>query len=134
YLALMAREPGRDRRRELSLLLCTALFQEAGLEWFEQGDVWARLATLRGNPPSLLERTAETVRRFLTTPPERVIEHLDDHFTAVTSAWVGSHRSTGAALRSLADRGLLERRLRAVLAHHILFHWNRLGIDLNDQQ
>jgi thiopeptide-type bacteriocin biosynthesis protein len=78
YLALVTREPSRDRRRELSLLLCTALFQAAGLEWFEQGDVWARLSSLRGNPPSFPERTAETVRRFLTTPPERVIEHLDD--------------------------------------------------------
>lgn len=134
YLTLVAREPGLDRRRELSLLLCAALFQAAGLEWFEQGDVWARLAALRGNPPSLLERTADTVRRFLTAPPERVIEHLDDDLAAVATEWVGSRRSTGAALRSLADRGLLERGLRAVLAHHILFHWNRLGLALDDQQ
>lgn len=37
-------------RRELSILLCTCLLRGAGLEWYEQGDVWQRVTTDR--PPA----------------------------------------------------------------------------------
>lgn len=38
-------------RRELSLLLITALQQHAGLDWFETGDVFDRVAQMRPTPP-----------------------------------------------------------------------------------
>ncbi|MGH3922345.1 MAG: methyltransferase, FxLD system, partial [Pseudonocardiaceae bacterium] len=41
-----------------------------------------------------------------------------------------SRRRTGY---NAARRGMLERGLRAVLAHHVIFHWNRLGLPHADQ-
>ena len=40
----------RDRRRELSVLLCSALMRSARQDWYEQGDVWARVAEARPLP------------------------------------------------------------------------------------
>lgn len=39
-----------DKRRELSILLCTTLMRGAGQDWYEQGDIWARLAENRPLP------------------------------------------------------------------------------------
>ncbi|WP_415840757.1 thiopeptide-type bacteriocin biosynthesis protein, partial [Nocardiopsis rhodophaea] len=41
---LAATETGRDRRREMSLLLCRTLMRAASLDHYEQGDVWDRVA------------------------------------------------------------------------------------------
>jgi protein-L-isoaspartate(D-aspartate) O-methyltransferase len=43
-------------------------------------------------------------------------------------SWTGAFHETGAALAALARHGTLTRGLRATLAHHILFAWNRAGI------
>jgi len=43
-LAYFTRSPDGEHRRELSILLCTILLRSAGLDWYEQGDVWARVA------------------------------------------------------------------------------------------
>jgi hypothetical protein len=37
-------------RRDLSLLLLSTMFTAAGLDWFERGDVFARIAALRPGP------------------------------------------------------------------------------------
>jgi protein-L-isoaspartate(D-aspartate) O-methyltransferase len=34
-------------RSEATVLLYSAMLRAAGLDWFEQGDVWAKIATLR---------------------------------------------------------------------------------------
>ncbi|MGH3991220.1 MAG: thiopeptide-type bacteriocin biosynthesis protein, partial [Pseudonocardiaceae bacterium] len=47
-----------DRRRELSILLCSILMRGAGQDWYEQGDIWARVAEHRTLPPD--------------TPPDRL--------------------------------------------------------------
>ncbi len=46
-LAYLATQNGAkaDHRRELSLLLCTRMLRAAGLDWYEQGDVWTRVAS-----------------------------------------------------------------------------------------
>lgn len=138
YLALTAQVPDSDRRRELSLLLCTALARAAGQEWYEQGDIWARLAALRGGTSTVIpirpDQTAETVRRFLSADPETAATRLDGDQAGVALKWIAAFRAAGAELRSIADQGQLERGLRAVLTHHVLFHWNRLGLALTDQQ
>ncbi|WP_264372917.1 thiopeptide-type bacteriocin biosynthesis protein [Nonomuraea phyllanthi] len=46
----LTHSPGMQRRRELSILLCTVLLRAAGLDWYEQGDVWARVADHRDLP------------------------------------------------------------------------------------
>ncbi|PZG08641.1 thiopeptide-type bacteriocin biosynthesis protein [Nonomuraea aridisoli] len=46
-------DPGRGgaHRRELSILLCTTMLRAAGLDWYEQADVWAQVADHRDAPP-----------------------------------------------------------------------------------
>jgi thiopeptide-type bacteriocin biosynthesis protein len=43
--------------------------------------------------------------------------------------WFAAFADAGRALRMLATEGTLQRGLRAVLTHQVLFHWNRLGLD-----
>src|SRR5579859_4596608 len=52
YLASERATRQPDRRRELSLLLCARMLRAAGLDWYEQGDVWARVAAHRDPPAS----------------------------------------------------------------------------------
>jgi len=42
-------------QRETSILLSGALLRGAGLDWFEQGDVWARVAALRPHQATVPE-------------------------------------------------------------------------------
>ncbi|QKG20105.1 hypothetical protein ACTIVE_1741 [Actinomadura verrucosospora] len=43
-------------RRELSIILLHALLRGAGLDWFERGDVFHRVAQLRTTPPDPYRR------------------------------------------------------------------------------
>ncbi len=70
-------------RRERSLILCTAFMRAAGLEFGEQGDVWARIAkqrcALRGElpAPSTWASFTDDVRRLLlgkACPDETAID------------------------------------------------------------
>jgi thiopeptide-type bacteriocin biosynthesis protein len=49
-LAYLRRPEPTIGRRELSVLLCGALFRAAGQAWFECGDIWHRVARLRPIP------------------------------------------------------------------------------------
>lgn len=42
---------GGDQRRELSILLCSILMRGASQDWYEQGDIWARVTEHRCPPP-----------------------------------------------------------------------------------
>ena len=119
----------RSDRQELTILLLTAMMRAAELDWFEQGDTWARIVELR--PPADLPGPDQwasvktATRRLLTvdTGPLRAggsLEPAADWFTAFERA--------GAALKELNRDGCLTRGLRAVIAHHTIFAWNRLGI------
>jgi thiopeptide-type bacteriocin biosynthesis protein len=46
FLAYLASQDGvgPSHRRELSLLLCTLTMRAAHQDWYEQGDIWARVA------------------------------------------------------------------------------------------
>jgi thiopeptide-type bacteriocin biosynthesis protein len=47
---------------------------------------------------------------------------------AFAGPWFTAMTDAGRALADSARSGLLRRGLRDVLAHQILFHWNRLGL------
>lgn len=57
-------------RRELSIMLCSALLRGAKQDWYEQGDVWHRVAQLRPLAPDLPTRQvpelARDLRRLMT--------------------------------------------------------------------
>lgn len=124
YLATT--DPTSRRRRELSILLYSAMLRAAGLDWYEQGDTWARVAEHRERPnltTDELHSLQDPVRRLMNVEPAGFT-----YPAAATAAWADAFRSAGRDLVTLAAEGLLHRGLRAVLAHHIVFAWNRFGL------
>ena len=130
-----SRPPGR---RELSVLLCSALMRGAGQDWFEQGDIWNRVAGSRPAPPGTpLERLPDltaSLRRLMTadTGPASTLTN-DGGALAYAAGWTTAFHHAGADLGRAAHDGPLSRGLRDILAHHVIFHWNRIGLDLRTQ-
>ncbi|MFJ8844629.1 methyltransferase, FxLD system [Streptomyces cyaneofuscatus] len=134
---LLTYRPSPDHlgRKETAVLLASAMMRSAGLDWFEQGDVWAKVANLRPVTSALSPaRVAEL------TPFVRKLMSADAHALSLRNgplhghgAWVTAFERTGATLARLAQRGALTRGLRAVIAHHIIFHANRAGLLRDDQ-
>ncbi|MFQ6148586.1 methyltransferase, FxLD system [Streptomyces seoulensis] len=121
-------------RRETAVLLASAMMRGAGLDWFEQGDVWAKVAALRPTTAPPAERAAELA------PAMRKLMTADTHSLCLQRGPLHSHEKwgaaferTGAMLADLAARGTLTRGLRAVIAHHVIFHANRAGLLRDDQ-
>lgn len=122
---------GLPGRRESTVLAVSALLRAAGLDWYEQGDVWATVAAHRPTrtpPPPISVTAATAMRRLLTldSPAALVPDPL--------GPWLASFDTAGHRLGNLARTGRLRRGLRAVLAHHVIFHWNRLGLPYADQR
>ncbi|MER7043655.1 methyltransferase, FxLD system [Streptomyces jumonjinensis] len=113
-------------------LLFSAMLRAAGLDWYEQGDVWARIAVLRPAklahpvPPEQSAELDRAVRRLMTADSRSVPGVLSDE-------WLTAFESAGQALAALARKGRLGRGIRAVLAHHFIFHANRVGLTAADQ-
>ncbi|MUN35399.1 thiopeptide-type bacteriocin biosynthesis protein [Actinomadura litoris] len=112
-------------RRERSLILLTTLMRAAGLEFGEQGDVWARVAEQRSPLRSDLPEPAtwasftHGVRHLLLGKPRP-----DD----IGSHWLTAFETAGGQLKDLRERGQLTRGIRAITALHVIFHWNRIGL------
>jgi thiopeptide-type bacteriocin biosynthesis protein len=129
YLRRADPAPGR---REISLLLISAMFGGAGLDWFERGDVFARIAAIR--PAAAISATAHArlaaqLRRILSA-------HVGGQSplfapggpAGFAAGWRVAFEDAGQAYAAAASAGTLARGLRAVLAHTVIFHWNRLGL------
>lgn len=130
---LLTPTPRQPRRtRELSILQCTAMMRAAGLDWYEQGDVWARTAAHRGHAePTRTKTLHDAVQRLLVVDPAS-LTHAGAPLAAATT-WIDAFTTTGAALRRTHDSGQLQRGLREILTHHVIFAWNRRGMPDNDQ-
>lgn len=119
-------------RREHSLVLCTALMRAAGLDWGEQGDVWARIAEQRaelpGTPP-----TPDPQKWASFTSDVRHLLRGTARADTIATDWLTAFADTGRTLRALRETGKLTRGLRAVIALHVIFHWNRLGLSATAQ-
>ncbi|MEC3997221.1 methyltransferase, FxLD system [Actinacidiphila sp. DG2A-62] len=118
--------------RERAVLLFSTLFRAAGLDWFEQGDVWGQVLDLRGTasvhalPPHRAAAVGEKVRRLMRVDASSAPELLPP-------TWTDAHAEAGQQLARLAQHGQLDRGLRAVLAHCFIFHANRAGLAATDQ-
>ncbi|MFF4295031.1 methyltransferase, FxLD system [Streptomyces vinaceus] len=125
-------EDGHLGRRETTVLLLSSLMRAANLDWFEQGDVWAKVSALRpgtGTPAS--PRLISAMRTLMTTEARGLCREggpLDGH-----ADWVAAFERAGTTLAYLAVQGALTRGLRAVIAHHAIFHANRAGLPGADQ-
>ncbi|WP_431954179.1 methyltransferase, FxLD system [Actinacidiphila sp. bgisy167] len=122
--------------RETAVLLCSTMLRAAGLDWYEQGDVWAKAAALRppdhGHLPEQAAAHLPALRRLMTadthtqTGPGGPLAGHD--------VWIAAFERAGRDLARLARTGQLSRGLRAVLAHHVIFHANRAALPLEDQR
>jgi protein-L-isoaspartate(D-aspartate) O-methyltransferase len=128
-------DTGRPGNRERCVLLISAMCRGAGLDRFETGDVWAKLAAERHRPerallPSgdRLVNAVKTMRRLMNADGAQIPD-ADEQWQQRVAAF----HHAGRELAILADAGTLKRGLRAVLAHHAIFAFNRSGIDGTEQ-
>lgn len=125
-------------RRELSVLLCAALMRAAGLEWYEQADVWHRVALERplsdGVPADRITAMTGDLRQLLLADTTLRGPMLSGEGPlAAHTAWVEAFRSAGHQLGAAARSGTLDRGLRHLLSYHVIFAWNRLGLGARTQ-
>ncbi|MEU4231994.1 thiopeptide-type bacteriocin biosynthesis protein [Nonomuraea sp. NPDC026600] len=125
-------------RRELSIVLVNALLQEAGLDWFERGDVFARVAEIRPAPTETnttrIEKLTANVRTLLALPAKPDSEPFaPGGHAAFAAPWLTAWQAAGNQLGRAAAEGRLDRGLRALLTHIVIFHWNRLGLSATTQ-
>ncbi|WP_285746473.1 thiopeptide-type bacteriocin biosynthesis protein [Lentzea sp. NBRC 105346] len=125
-------------RRELSLLLCNVLMRAAGLEWYEQGDVWHRVGQERplpGDVPTAKLTAMASDLKQLTlanTASDGPLLRADGPL-ASSADWANAFREAGRTLGSASRAGTLQRGLREVLSYLVIFHWNRLGLPTRTQ-
>ncbi|MEU6036119.1 methyltransferase, FxLD system [Actinomadura sp. NPDC047616] len=127
-------------RRELAILLPSVAMRAARLDWYEQGDVWAKVAAQRPpeqpraeRGPLSAGRLTDAVRRLMTVDVGPSSSPITGGRLSHLAEWIAAFEQAGQQLADLNGRGRLERGLRAVLAHHLIFHWNRLGLAREDQ-
>jgi thiopeptide-type bacteriocin biosynthesis protein len=127
-LAYLRGEPKGTHRREVTLMLCSIMMRAARQDWYEQGDIWARVAGHRMPPtgPRPAGPSPAAVRHFLTANAEEQMRN--DASLASCGQWADAYAAAGRELASLAAGGQLCRGLRDVLAHHVIFAWNRIGL------
>lgn len=127
-LTYLGQDP--DDRPERSLVLFTALMRAAGLELNEQGDVWAKVAEQRTELPA--QQPGLEASASYTSGVRHLM--LGDARTDLLSAeWLSTYERTGRVLRALRDSGDLTRGIRTIIALHVIFAWNRLGLSATTQ-
>lgn len=136
FLAYLARQntpaPSRELgRRELGVLLTSTLIRAANLDWYEQGDVWHRITTHR--PTTRTHHSGDDQRRKRVHRLMTVDAARGDGPLEVLHDWLHAFTAAGRDLADQALHGRLERGLRAILAHHAMFMFNRLGLPTHEQ-
>jgi thiopeptide-type bacteriocin biosynthesis protein len=121
-------------RRELSVLLMSTLFHGARQEPHEQGDIWHRVEQLRP-----LAADTPAVRVSEMTSALQLLMSIDTSSNsplfkpgsvlAFIAPWAAAFDAAGRRLGDAAQEGTLQRGIRDVLAHHVIFAWNRVGLD-----
>ena len=135
--ALHHRE-NRLGRRELSVVLCGVLMRAAGAEWYEQGDIWHRVARDRPLPDDVAPDQSQALAADLKVLLLANTDADGPLFrpggpAAFAGEWAAAFRRAGEALGAAAREGALERGLRHVIGYHVIFHWNRLGLSARTQ-
>jgi thiopeptide-type bacteriocin biosynthesis protein len=124
--------------RELSILLISTMARAAGLEWYEQGDLWDRVVAERplpdGEPRALLTQMSKSLLPLLRTDTSRGSALITSGSPLHPAAsWIDAFRTAGRQLGITARSGTAQRGLREVLSYVVIFHWNRLGLTAGAQ-
>jgi thiopeptide-type bacteriocin biosynthesis protein len=128
-LSYLRDQPAGRHRREIFLMLCSIMMRAANQDQFEQVDIWARVAGYRKPPPGASPSRPgllEKVRHLITADAESWMRHgapLARH-----ADWAAAYAAAGRDLAGLNAAGRLHRGLREILAHHVIFSWNRAGL------
>lgn len=132
-LAYLHDLPGGRHRREISLILCSIMMRAARQDLFEQGDVWARVARYRKPPPGIpgMPSPLDSVLRLITADTESQMRDCGP--LGQCASWAAAYAAVGKELAALTTAGRLHRGLRDILAHHVIFAWNRLGLSYTTQ-
>ncbi|WP_034268373.1 thiopeptide-type bacteriocin biosynthesis protein [Actinospica robiniae] len=125
--------------REMSMLLCAAMMRVAGLDSFECGDVFDRVTRLRprltAEAAPKIEKLAADVGRLLRVPVSADSALFAPGGPAHQARpWLYAFEAAGRTFGEAAASGTLERGLRAILTHIVIFHWNRLGLSATQQR
>jgi thiopeptide-type bacteriocin biosynthesis protein len=134
FSSLDARDTEALSRPVASLMLLAHLMRAAGLEWSEQGDVWARVQVQRPEAPLTDQDASELAgkaHRVLSTDLG-VLMGNDSRFASL-NAWAAGLHAAGSHLAGLVDDGRLQTGLRTILARTIVFCWNRAGFTIEQQ-
>ena len=120
-------------RREVSVLLISAMLAAAGVDWYERGDIFTRVAAMRPEPAPGTNGQAALLAgqlRTILAMPAAVTSALlpEDDGAGEAARWHAGFTDAGRRLADASSSGTLSRGPRAVLAHHVIFHWNRLGL------
>jgi thiopeptide-type bacteriocin biosynthesis protein len=122
-------------RRESSVLLISAMLTAAKLDWFERGDVLARVATMRPPLPAgseaKLAGLAAQLQPLLNLPADKLVAPGGP--AALADEWLPAFQDAGDRYAKGAADRTLTRGIRAILPHAIIFHWNRLGLHATTQ-
>lgn len=123
-------------RREISVTLVSAMLRAAGLEWFEQGHVWHLVAGMRPLPGDVhaddgIQKLIAPIATLLAGDVAGVFSPGAPLHHALP--WNDAFTRAGADLRAADRAGELDRGLRRILAHQVIFHWNRLGLSARTQ-
>lgn len=129
-------------RSVLSLLAVTDLVSRVADDTWEQWDVWCEMrATGRLVEPDSdvatalredLEQNRPLLEAVLERRPELVAE-LTDEERALVDAYAAVNQATADALREAARARTLAAPPRKILPFFVIFHWNRMGLEIDDQ-
>nr|WP_240799285.1 thiopeptide-type bacteriocin biosynthesis protein [Streptomyces sp. A0958] len=117
--------------KETSLLAMALLMRATRLEIGEQGDAWGRVEEGRPLPddvtPQQVSAMTAPLKGLLLTDARPLL--TDGPLTPVRP-WIEALQQHGHRLAEAAESSELSTGKRAILALHILFHWNRMGFSV----
>jgi len=118
-----------ERRDLLAIVLGHALLRGSQLDRFEQWDVWLQLGELSGAVPASEEPEWGAIIGQLRGTASGVLEDvLGSGGGELARNWERALYLAGGRLATAYREGRLQRGLRQVVAMHLLFHCNRLGL------
>jgi protein-L-isoaspartate(D-aspartate) O-methyltransferase len=137
WMGVEPEESANLSAHQVSVIALQHLLRAAGLDGFEQWDVWQKVVKVRPGNQAELEEAWQAYQRDM-----RLLVGIDPHVVAKAMAATGHAllaeyadglTFVGGKLWQGLKEGRLQRGLRQVLATAIVFHWNRMLFTAGEQ-